>query len=84
VASDDIRTAITVAQALWGVAVFIFTLGGLAMWVKLRIAGHDKRIEKLETDISKTATKEDIKTFKEDIIREMYTLHGVERRDGPR
>lgn len=87
----DPRTALTVAQAIWAIVVFVFTLGGLAMWVKLKIGGAEKRMdsqdrkmEKLEEAIKQGATRDDLKAFKDDIIREMYALHGVDRRERPR
>lgn len=81
---DDVRTALSIGQAVWGALVFVFTLGGLAMWVRLKIGGLEKRTDKLEDAVGKRASTDDLKVFKEDIIREMYALHGVERRTKPR
>lgn len=81
---DDVRAALTIGQFIWAAMAFVFTLGGLAMWVRLKINGLEKRTGKLEEAVAKTVTKDDLRSLKEDIIREMYAINGVDRRSNPR
>lgn len=101
---DDPKSYLTFAEALVGLLIFIFGLGFGWANLKRDIArsserhdGHDKKFDKQDQEIKEInsklgelATKDDMRDFKADVIREMYTLFAsgpsapLDRRKEPR
>lgn len=100
----DPRIVVASGEFYAGAVTLFLTLGGLWVWVKMSITssnrrhdGHDKKFEKQDEEIKEInsklgelATKDDMRDFKADVIREMYTLFAsgpsapLDRRKEPR
>lgn len=85
-ASEDVNTAISIGQAVWGVLVTAASFGGLVTWAKINInslkkENEDRKVEikDIEKELKGLAKSEELKELKEDFLREMYALHGIER-----
>lgn len=85
-ASQDIDTAISIGQAVWGVLVTAASFGGLVTWAKININSLKKEneerkceIKDIEKELKGLARSDELRELKEDFLREMYALHGIER-----
>lgn len=94
---DDPKSYLTIGQTVWAMIVIVFGLG--VGWANLkrdisrskeRHDGHDKKFKELDEKLDGLVTKEYMKEFKTDMIREMYTLFDsgprppIDRRREPR
>lgn len=98
-ASEDIKTAITVVDAVWAVGSVVFSFGGLAMWVRLNIRklheadkAHSREIEALDDKIQHIrenwVTKDQLEKILdrhgENVVNKILIAVGSERRQTPR
>lgn len=73
-AADDISSALTIVEKIAAAAVFIATVGGHFMWVKMKINAQDERNEKVDRALEGKASKNDLDNVKSDLkeVRENW------------